>query len=69
MGGNLFGMTTYVCSKCGRRADEFHIRGWLIGTHKDPERAYNGEMMIRCPDHITEYAIRNTVGGRNAIKG
>ena len=34
MGGNLFGMTTYVCSKCGRRADEFHIRGGLSAHTK-----------------------------------
>ena len=68
MAGKMFGETLYVCSKCGRTADSQHVRGWLIGTHADPERAYNGEMMIRCPDHVTDYAVRNTVGGKSAIR-
>jgi len=68
MATNRFGLTYYKCSKCGRTADSQHVRGWLIGTHAAPERAYNGEMMIRCPEHITEYAVRNTVGGKSAIR-
>lgn len=68
MATNRFGLTYYKCSKCGRTADEDHVRGWLIGTAKNPEKAYNGEMVIRCPEHITEYAIRSCTKGRGAIR-
>jgi len=49
-------VTIYRCSVCGRTADEYHVRDWLIGSHRDPEKRANGEMVIRCPDHITPYA-------------
>jgi DNA-directed RNA polymerase subunit RPC12/RpoP len=68
MSGNMFGETLFVCSRCGRTADSRHVRGWLVGTHTDPERAVNGEMVIRCPEHVTDDAIRNTVNGRDAIR-
>lgn len=58
----------WVCSVCGRGAEDSATRGWLIGSHKDPEKHYYGEMVIRCPQHVTDYAIRNVVGGRKAIR-
>jgi len=60
--------TRYVCDKCGRTADSDHVRGWLIGTARDAEKAVNGEMVIRCPDHITDHAVRSVKGGRKAIR-
>ena len=63
-------MTYVVCSKCGRTAENTQnwTRGWLIGTHRNAEKAFNGEMVIRCPNHITQYAIRNVENGRKAIQ-
>lgn len=63
----MTGKTYFVCSKCGRTADSRHLHGWLIGRHRDPEKQYWGEMVIRCPEHVTTYAIRKVVGGRKAI--
>jgi DNA-directed RNA polymerase subunit RPC12/RpoP len=64
----VYGRTVYVCSKCGRTADDQHVRGWLIGTPKSGEKQFSGEMMIRCPQHTTDYAIRQTQGGRSKIR-
>jgi len=63
--------TVYVCSKCGRTVqyEPNWTRGWLIGTHKNAAKAFNGEMVIRCPAHITNYAIRNAQNGRADIRG
>ena len=59
----------WVCSKCGKTADNTNAtRGWLIGSHKDAEKQFNGEMIIRCPACITDYAIRNTERGKAAIR-
>jgi DNA-directed RNA polymerase subunit RPC12/RpoP len=62
--------TVYVCSRCGRTVENHPnwTRGWLIDTHKDAAKAFNGEMVIRCPDCITKYAIRNAERGRAAIR-
>jgi len=60
--------THYRCGKCGRTTDEDHVRGWLIDTHKDAAKAFNGEMVIRCPNHITNHAIRCAEHGRAAIR-
>ena len=60
----------WVCSMCDRMAgnDEQWTHGWLIDKHKDAEKRFNGEMVIRCPDHISEYAIRLALRGKAAIK-
>lgn len=47
--------TLYVCGKCGRTADDQHVRDWLIAPRVD---SAEGWMVIRCPQHITEYARR-----------
>jgi len=60
--------TIYVCGKCGRTADDMHVRGWLIGSAKNAEKVGNGEMVIRCPEHVTRYAIRQVELGRKAIR-
>ena len=62
--------TVYVCSKCGRTVENHPnwTRGWLIATHRDAAKAANGEMVIRCPQHITQYAIRCAEHGRSAIR-
>ena len=51
----------WVCSKCGRTVENTQnaTRGWLIGQHKNAAKAAQGEMVIRCPRHITQYARRN----------
>jgi len=60
----------WVCSRCGRTVEDMPqwTRGWLIDSHKDAAKAFNGEMVIRCPQHITDYAIRNAEHGRAAIR-
>jgi DNA-directed RNA polymerase subunit RPC12/RpoP len=58
----------YVCGKCGRTADTDHVRGWLIGRSKNAEDQANGILVIRCPQHISGYALRKAEGGRNAIR-
>ncbi len=62
--------TTYmVCDKCHRQSEHpAFTRGWLIDTHKDPEKAVNGEMVIRGPEHVTKYAISQAERGRQAIR-
>jgi len=47
--------TIVICSKCGTQSEygAAIASGWLIEQRKDkPE----GSLVIRCPDHITEYA-------------
>lgn len=51
--------TLYVCNRCGRTSDEQHVRDWLIAPRVDSAEArVEGWMVIRCPQHITEYARR-----------
>ena len=49
--------TLYVCEKCGVVAElESAMRaGWLIGRRKGGRP---GQLVIRCPSHITAYARR-----------
>ena len=60
----------WVCSKCGRTVqdDRNSTRGWLIASHKDAEKQFNGEMVIRCPTHITKYALSIAEGGKESIR-
>lgn len=60
----------WVCSKCGRTVQDHPqwTRGWLIANHKDAEKRANGEMVIRCPLHITRYAIYQAQSGRPKIR-
>ncbi len=59
----------WVCSKCGRtvRDEPNATRGWLIDRHRDPAKQFQGEMVIRCPRHITSYALRSAESGRDAV--
>ena len=52
----------YICQKCGLAvADSGDVqRTWLIGRH----RRIGGLLVIRCPQHITEWSLRQTVSGR-----
>jgi DNA-directed RNA polymerase subunit RPC12/RpoP len=57
--GTYRAATLYVCGKCGRTADDQHVREWLIARRVDTAEAQaEGWMVIRCPAHITEYARR-----------
>lgn len=60
----------WVCSKCGRTVEDTPntTRGWLIASHKDAEKQFNGEMVIRCPRHINRYALSNAKSGKNDIR-
>lgn len=60
----------WVCSKCGRTVEDNpnSTRGWLIASHKDAEKQFHGEMVIRCPAHITNYALSCAVSGKSAIR-
>ena len=46
--------TYYVCSKCGRTVEVGREVGWL--AVRDPR--HPGQMIVRCPEHITRYALR-----------
>ena len=51
--------TINVCSKCGETTTAWETTDdWLIGSSK----AKAGQMVIRCPQHITRYAIRQAGG-------
>jgi hypothetical protein len=47
----------FVCQKCGRVAtwDEAKAEGWLIKQRKG---APCDDYIIRCPDHITRYILK-----------
>lgn len=52
--------TIFVCSKCGETTRRWeNTDDWLIANVPDSK---TGEMVIRCPLHITEYAIRKAGG-------
>jgi len=46
--------TNVVCWKCRKMEDIDHARedGWLIAPRKNSEY-----LVIRCPEHITKYAL------------
>ena len=52
----------YICQKCGLAvADSGEVqRTWLIGRHREIKHL----LVIRCPQHITEWSMRQTVTGR-----
>jgi len=49
--------TLVVCSKCGKTAeyDQARSNSWLIHQRVD---APEGHLVLRCPDHVTQYARR-----------
>jgi DNA-directed RNA polymerase subunit RPC12/RpoP len=51
--------TKYVCSKCGRTLESQALgsegQTWLIARRRN---TWQGEMIIRCPHHITRYAYQ-----------
>ena len=53
-------MTRVVCDRCGatEEIDRARDAGWLVCT------TASGRMVIRCPDHITRYAITRCPFGR-----
>jgi len=61
-------MTKYVCAKCGATTTDPEENGWLVASRKNHEYA----MIIRCPQHITKYAIQQaelTAVGKATIRG
>jgi len=60
--------TIYVCSVCHRQSDDLHTHGWLLDEPKNAEKACQGEMVIRCPEHVTRYAIRLAKHGKQAVR-
>ncbi len=61
--------TIYVCSKCGATTDSDHLCGWLVDSRAYPKEGSKlGEMIIRCPKHITEYAVREAAHGTQGIR-
>lgn len=61
----MFGDTVYICSKCGRNTQTDDQSPWLIAAVYGSR---HGEMVIRCPRHITEYAIRKAGGSTETRK-
>lgn len=63
------GETYYVCSVCGAKATPYEAGeqgDWLVASVPGSK---SGEMVIRCPDHITRYAIRKAGGHIESGKG
>lgn len=59
--------TIYVCSTCGENTAEWGTdEDWLIASVPESK---TGEMVIRCPEHITEYAIRKAGGSVKTENG
>lgn len=61
--------TYYKCSVCGDTATAYEAgeQGeWLTASVPGSK---SGEMVIRCPKHITEYAIRKAGGHIESGKG
>ena len=58
--------TFYVCSRCGETSEDHNLEGWLIVS---VPYSKSGEMVIRCPEHITRYAIYKAGGRIEAGKG
>jgi DNA-directed RNA polymerase subunit RPC12/RpoP len=51
--------TIYVCSKCGTNSRNVdNLDDWLIAKRPN----HPGELVIRCPDCITVYAVRKAGG-------
>lgn len=50
----------FICQHCGRAAaDSFEVRStWLIHPHRN----FTDVLIIRCPAHISEWAMRNSSG-------
>jgi hypothetical protein len=50
-------LTNVVCSKCGKVAEyeQAQAAGWFIHQRVN---APDGHLVIRCPEHVTEYARR-----------
>lgn len=48
--------TKFVCEKCGEETT-LPAHGWLIADREFDEKAKPGQMFIRCPEHLTAYAL------------
>lgn len=59
MGARQFG-TWVVCQVCGRAVARTDTEGWLDQPHRD----VLGLRVQRCPQHISEWALRHTREGR-----
>jgi hypothetical protein len=51
-----------VCQRCGRVVQRDLAARWLVS----PKRGDQDILIVRCPKHITEHAMRMTVEGRTA---
>ena len=49
----------FVCSKCGETSTGYNLDDWLVASVPESR---DGEMVIRCPEHITEYSVRKAGG-------
>jgi hypothetical protein len=52
--------TWLVCQFCGRTTSVDEAEGWL----NQPHRHERGLRIVRCPQHISEWALRHTEEGR-----
>ena len=52
--------TWLVCQFCGRVTPRANAEGWLDQPHKDQWDV----RVVRCPQHISEWALRHTRQGR-----
>ena len=52
--------TWCVCQFCGRATPSTAVVGWLVSPH----RIHADVTVVRCPQHWSEWAMRQCQGGR-----
>lgn len=52
--------TVRVCQVCGRATPSDQASGWLVSPH----RTNMNVTVVRCPQHWSEWALRNCKAGR-----
>lgn len=55
--------TWRVCQVCGLAAASDAVQGWLVSPH----RKQAGVIVVRCPQHWSEWALRNCQEGRTKV--
>ena len=56
--------STLVCQKCGRSTLVKYATHWL----NEPHKIYTGYRVVRCPEHWTEWAMRNGIDNLRVVR-
>lgn len=55
--------TWRVCQVCGLATPADHVEGWLVSPHRTRREI----TVVRCPQHWSEWALRNCRDGRTKV--